>query len=725
MEIQYRKFLENQEKNFQKFTKILDKFANKTKNQSSLYRKCQEFKKRGELSIKFLKEKEDLNEFVLTQRRLPPNVQVSSQTLPPPPSSKRSSKSSFTYCESPDSGHIVEKPESAQRMTEQKETVPKQSSLHLVSPLRLEQPVRIEITQCESLSVLGHPKNPALPSMAMSPQRKNDSENKIQKTESNRLSNSVSLKSSCNHSARYNERWKEPVMQINSPAQAVYRPFEYTSVDRKLKTIRNPFKKTPDLLINSDLLEKSLEEKLTSLLPQINGPSTPKVFIPVPSSPKNPDLMTTPSLNIRILSHGTQLLSSEVEDGVGLRESLNSQILIKDEVVSRFKEEEDEESLSNKPSKPSFEKPEKLDHFEYYSPSKEYDSIDVLRLNSPHAEETLATIVQTPFQQPARKTTPEKPSLEDYEEREEAAKVGEAGINFTALTVEDKSYAIADFILENLILEVFTSSLHIKERLIGAYRKIMNFKGIHQINEMSKYLSQIFSIINDSPEEQLDIYMKLNLPIIHSDIKRLMLASPLMDSADHMELSVLPYESVLNIQLYIKLEEDLRDSEYLSMGMSPQEIERSHIFHKLIFDALNEKLDYERIGGLKPILPTFFASYKPEPPITPDYCAVILEQSKKDVIEWSLEKIGLLPENLWRDPAIEDGSDETLESLREDALQKHLNAHVVSIEEKWQDFSDEYLEVFLNLSDYVFDSLVEGVVTSIISIKESKSRTEL
>jgi hypothetical protein len=192
-----------------------------------------------------------------------------------------------------------------------------------------------------------------------------------------------------------------------------------------------------------------------------------------------------------------------------------------------------------------------------------------------------------------------------------------------------------------------------------------------------------------------------------------------------MELSVLPYESVLNIQLYIKLEEDLRDSEYISMGMSPQEIERSHIFHKLIFDALNEKLDYERIGGLKPILPTFFASYKPEPPITPDYCAVILEQSKKDVIEWSLEKIGLLPENLWRDPAIEDGSDETLESLREDALQKHLNAHVVSIEEKWQDFSDEYLEVFLNLSDYVFDSLVEGVVTSIISIKESKSRTEL
>lgn len=701
--------MENQEKNFKKFTKILDNFANKTKHQGSLYRKCQEFKTRGELSIKLLKEKKETQDMVQTQRRLPVNPQLSVQTLPPPPASKRSSKSSITYCDSPRSAHR-DKSEVHKIVGPTKETEFKNTHFQKVQCIA-EFPVRMEVTKFECIAVVGNKKSP--PKSAELPEQPQQG-----KPESSKSSNSVSLRASSSQAARFTEKWKEPTMQLQTPAQAVFKQFEYTAIDRKLKTMQNPFKKPPDLVFNSDLLEKSLEEKLSNLLPQIQNPNTPAVVLETPISPKQVfDTGISPSINIRHLSQGSQFASSELEEGTALRESLTSQILIKDEIVSRFRDGEEEQSTDKK-SKPS---QDKLESSQNNSPSKEQDSTDLMKLNSPHPEEALANISPIPFVQ-HKKTVMEKPAIEAVEKEPEEAKSCESIIDFSTLTNEDKSYAIADFILENLLLEVFTSSLHVKERLVNSFRKIISFKSLHSVNEMSRYLSQIFTLINDSPEEQLDIFMKLNLPIVHSDLKRLMLASPLIDPADQMEMSILPYESVLNIHLYIKLEEELRDTEYLTMGLSPVEIERSHIFHKLIFDSLNEKLDYERIGGLKPILPTFFFSYKSEPKITPDYCAIILERSKKDVIEWSLERIGHLPENIRRDQFADEANDENIESLREEALVRHLNTHVITLEEKWQDYSDELLEVFLNLSDYIFDTLVEGVVTSLVSIKESKNK---
>lgn len=723
LETQFKKFMDNQEKNFKKFTKILDNIANKNKNQNSLYKKCQEFKKRGELSIKFLKDKPEDQDFIQTQRRLPINPQISSHTLPQPPASKRSSKSSLTYCESPLSGK-VEKP---QKLQPKKEIEMKEKDTHeqlnfakkeaaneeivtqiIVSKLKNQEPESINLNKNQTTKVI-----------------QIDSDQEIQKKgDSNRTSNSASVRSSSNQTARFTEKWKEPTIQAQSPAQAVFKQFEYTNIDRKLKSLHNPFKRPADLILNTELMEKSLEEKLSSLLPQIQGPTSPAIVQATPMSPKLPDQTGSPSPNIRHLSQGTNFMSSEIEDTNVLRESLNSQILIKDEIVSRFREDEEEISIGQLKLK-SHEKTEKLDNSDnasHNSPSKDQDSSELMKLNSPHPENAFVNISPVPYYQSSKMTEMEKPVKEVEEREPEEFKPKDAIIDFTTLTTEDKSYAIADFILENLILEVFTSSALIKERLIDAHRKITTFKSVQQINEMSRYLSQIFNLINESPEEQLDIFMKLNLPIVHSDLKRLLLSSSLLDPADQMEMSILPYESILNIHLYIKLEEELRDTEYLGLGLNPQEVERQHIFHKLIFDALNEKLDYERIGGMKPIVPSFFLGFKHEPKISPEQCAVILERSKKDVIEWSLEKIGLLPENARREAFFDEFCDENIEVMRDDALNKHLNSHVANLEEKWQDFNDEYLEVFLNLSDHIFDSLVDGVVTSLVSIKDSRNK---
>lgn len=232
-------------------------------------------------------------------------------------------------------------------------------------------------------------------------------------------------------------------------------------------------------------------------------------------------------------------------------------------------------------------------------------------------------------------------------------------------------------------------------------------------------------MINESPEEQFDIHSKLNTPIIHSDLNRLLLASSSTIGVDSSIMNQLGYESILTIQLYIKIEEELRDSQYIEKGMSMSEIEREHIFHKLLFDSLNENLDFSRVGGLKGIPPTFSNTYQKLKPVTPHECAFILEQSKRDVLDWASEHNGLLVENYksqYNQDVSEGAIGDTLEGIREETLVRHLNQYILNMEEKWTENNDEMLEVFVSLSDYVFDSLIEGTVASLLNINKRRSK---
>lgn len=49
-------------------------------------------------------------------------------------------------------------------------------------------------------------------------------------------------------------------------------------------------------------------------------------------------------------------------------------------------------------------------------------------------------------------------------------------IDFSKLTRDDKACAIADFILENLIMEVFTSQVRVRDRLLVSARRLEGYK---------------------------------------------------------------------------------------------------------------------------------------------------------------------------------------------------------------------------------------------------------
>jgi hypothetical protein len=113
------------------------------------------------------------------------------------------------------------------------------------------------------------------------------------------------------------------------------------------------------------------------------------------------------------------------------------------------------------------------------------------------------------------------------------------------------------------------------------------------------YLDHLFLFIKNDPNAQKEILRKLNTPIGPNNIEKLLMSMSEILETYFENLSGYQYEPILDIKLYIKLEEQLRDTQYKSEKLTGIQMERKHILHKLIFDSLNEKLDHKRIYGLK------------------------------------------------------------------------------------------------------------------------------
>lgn len=92
---------------------------------------------------------------------------------------------------------------------------------------------------------------------------------------------------------------------------------------------------------------------------------------------------------------------------------------------------------------------------------------------------------------------------------------------------------------------------------------------------------------------------KLNTPIGPNNVEKLLMCVSIILDQELEDLAGFEYEPILDIKLYIGLEEKLRDTLYKSMQLSGIEMERKHILHKLIFDSINENLDHKRVFGLK------------------------------------------------------------------------------------------------------------------------------
>ena len=226
-------------------------------------------------------------------------------------------------------------------------------------------------------------------------------------------------------------------------------------------------------------------------------------------------------------------------------------------------------------------------------------------------------------------------------------------------TIEEKSDIITSFILENLVVEAISED--------HCVDKFISILGSHlrdlERSSLETYFSELIRTMSEAPGEMAAVERRLNTPLGQSDIHRLLLASAVLTEEDQEVVGSFVYEPVVDIRLYVQLEEKLKDSLYRQRGYEPLEMEREHIIHKAIFDSFNEELDHRRIFGI--FGPPLRAStrFREGKRVGGTEVEVILQESKDKVVRWASTNAGTY---LHKEPVLAHlGDFDELERLRD------------------------------------------------------------
>lgn len=188
------------------------------------------------------------------------------------------------------------------------------------------------------------------------------------------------------------------------------------------------------------------------------------------------------------------------------------------------------------------------------------------------------------------------------------------------------------------------------------------------------YLELLYSAINIDGKQQKQIHTHLNCPIGPSTLIRLNYSSPIQEFPTKLSQEIFKYSPVLPLDLYVKLEESLSETLYTELCLDNNSTNEMNILHKLIFDSLNESLDYRRLYGLDGCPANIVSDSRIPPQITPSNCATILEGARNDVIDWMDYRAGILPE---KEPGLVEAVGlDALELLREEATLRIVDEFV-------------------------------------------------
>lgn len=288
-------------------------------------------------------------------------------------------------------------------------------------------------------------------------------------------------------------------------------------------------------------------------------------------------------------------------------------------------------------------------------------------------------------------------------------------------SVGEKADIITSFILENLLVEAVA-----EDHCINKFIEVLGPFLLHlESSRLENYFSKLMEkVLGDGAETQA-VLKKLNTPIGPSDLQRLMMSSPNLSETDQESLSSFLYEPVLDVKLYVNVEESLRESEYKLRELDQVQMERQHIVHKMIFDALNEVLDYKRLYGISGKPMPFESGFKVQNLYQVSDLRRIFSSAFDKLRGWEKIKAGRLLE---KDPKTKHNEPEELEKIREKALEQIVSEYVrlemtqtLNLDEKWSFTTEEYLESFLLVTECVLEQLVEDSVVEFDKIQASRS----
>ncbi|CAD8059117.1 unnamed protein product [Paramecium primaurelia] len=239
-------------------------------------------------------------------------------------------------------------------------------------------------------------------------------------------------------------------------------------------------------------------------------------------------------------------------------------------------------------------------------------------------------------------------------------------------------------------------------------QKIQGLKtNVTQIKTYLKYLEE-YLIDN----VMIQIQRIINIPLGPSSKIMLKFLQPIRDSAESdFDSNGAQHQIILSVELFGKFERFLMEQRIIN-HQNKLLIELEHIHNKAIFDSLNEALDYFRPYGLngQPFLwksdPTKLRAREVQ---LTDIPGIIRKASEK-VIDWSHYMTGILidkedspfPKSFQLDQ-------ETIAQIREDRLYRMLTLDIIDNEDRWTNYDEETTEISIDLSDLLFDHLIEEI----------------
>ena len=244
------------------------------------------------------------------------------------------------------------------------------------------------------------------------------------------------------------------------------------------------------------------------------------------------------------------------------------------------------------------------------------------------------------------------------------------------------------------------------------------------------YINKIFELVMQSMN---DFQSNLQRPLNRNPLE---LLKYLQNAEYDLDPSSIPVQqSVLPIDIYLNIERNRKskqesereqkrkqnidqgnsaDANILGDRMFNLLCEFENIHNKVIFDAVNQALDSFRPYGLKgPPFPwsnvTRTLTYRNN---RSNELPAVIQKVTKDVTEWTKTFAGTLPNSeMFRKGKTIQLDDDQLNEFREERLALVLAAEIEENEKLWVDYEYEEAQTKIDISDLIFETLVDEIVS--------------
>ncbi|CAD8121249.1 unnamed protein product [Paramecium sonneborni] len=286
--------------------------------------------------------------------------------------------------------------------------------------------------------------------------------------------------------------------------------------------------------------------------------------------------------------------------------------------------------------------------------------------------------------------------------------------------IQSYSILIANSIIGNEIQDMY-EELKTVNKDITTLIKFQQYKGIKtNIQQVKTYLSRLEQFLLQSDKKE-GLIQRINTPLGLTPKEILKFIHYYDDEDEYQSSEHDDYsnQAILSTEQYAQLENLLMEEEQITSDDGFL-LELEHIHNKVLYDALNEALDYYRPFGLngyplpwvKQPLELIQRNKKRE-------CLQdIFQGAIKQVTDWTSFLVGLIidkPDSPF--PKILMLDQEYLNQIKEERMIRMLNQEIYQNEERWLMYDEEQSEILIEISQMVQEYLIDECLKELIQFQ--------